>query len=43
MNMIVHWTDYYAFRYGLMDSLAQIKRGVGDIPDEKASAGGLDV
>ncbi len=30
MNMIVHWSDTNAFRYGMEDSLAMIKGGLGD-------------
>ncbi|MGD0004279.1 MAG: aldolase/citrate lyase family protein [Anaerolineaceae bacterium] len=42
MNLIIHWSDTNAFRYGMEDSLAEIKRGIGDLP-EKTSSSGLDV
>jgi 4-hydroxy-2-oxoheptanedioate aldolase len=42
MNMIIHWSDTNAFRYGMENSLAEIKRGIGDQP-EKTSSAGFDI
>ena len=42
MNLIIHWSDVNAFKYGMENSLAEIKSGIGDQP-EKTSSASLDI